>query len=94
MFENVENVVIVSVGCEKFISGECCKGKSLKVGLVGNDEEEPIRREPEGLFDGDKDVITIIKDGEEEVEVEVDNRTSRHSPICQTLIKVHTNVFS
>ena len=62
----MENVVIdVSVGCEKFVvSGECCKGKSWKVGLVGNVEEEPIRREPEGWFDGEKDDIVVIEDGE------------------------------
>ena len=63
----MENVVIdVSVGCEKFVvSGECCKGKSWKVGLVGNVEEDPIRREQDGLFDGDKDDIGVIEDREE-----------------------------
>ena len=67
MFENMENVVIdVSVSCEKFVSGERCKGKSWKVRLVGNVEEEPIRREPEGLFDGDKHDIAVIE-GREEV---------------------------
>jgi len=33
---------------------------------VGNVEEEPIRREPEGLFVGDKHDIAVIE-GREEV---------------------------
>ena len=32
---------------------------------MGNVEDEPIRKEPEGLCDGDKDNIAVIEDREE-----------------------------
>jgi len=56
-------VIDISDGaCEKFISGVCGKGKHpWKVGL-GDVNEEFIRRDPEGSFDGDKDDITVIED--------------------------------
>ena len=45
---------------------------------MGNVEEDPIRRDPEGLFDGDKDNIAVIGDGEWEVEIIVLASTFRH----------------